>query len=121
MTDAIDPQIVQLVGGDPWYANQLLEVLAEMWATALNEGRFPGLSANRPPAPPVLEPAAPSEPPPADAPINTTKPGGVRRSPPWRATVLALVGGDPQRLDELVDTLAQLWRAWLDRQREAPA
>lgn len=120
----MDPRILALVGGDLFYANQLVATLAHMWETAWAQGRLlPGGDAA--PAPGPLTPTAPEpaaaveeptatvqtlEPAPQGQPPET---GGTRRPRrgAWRrsARLLDLVGGDLQRLEELVDTLAGIW------------
>ena len=117
----MDPRILALVGGEEFRANHLVAVVAHMWETAWVQGRlWPGGDAAPAPVPPEPDPAAaakepmateqpiepaPPEPQPEPEAVRIPRRGAWRRS----ARLLALVGGDLHRLEELVDTLATLW------------
>ena len=114
-----NPRLLDLVGGDPLRLRQLAAVLAHMWETAWAQGLFPELSPSRTPPPPATEAVAveasrlapePSEPVSEDPvlpPIRTSWRDRRRRMDQLRAWV----GGDSQRLQELIETTGRIWQA----------
>ena len=90
----MDPRILALVGGDLFYANQLVATLAHMWETAWAQGRLlPGGDAAPAPGPltpTAPEPAAAVEEPTATvqtlepAPQGQPRDRGNPKAPSWR-------------------------------------
>lgn len=99
-----DPGILDLVGGDQAAAHQLVATVTHIFMT-IWEKRAPltpmaNASADRPDPPPA---EAASAAPATARPVHTP-----RLDPHWRTSLLGLVGGDPRRLEDLVDTIARL-------------
>lgn len=124
-----NPRLLVLVGGDPMRLYHLAAVLAHMWEGAWAQGLFPELSPSRAvPVPPVeiespveiqspveVEEAHRLEPDPsdprADGPVLPPIRSSWRSRRRRRAQLLAWVGGDLQRLQDLIETTARLWQA----------
>ncbi len=104
-----DPGILDLVGGDQAAAHQLVATVTHIFATIWEK--------LDPVTPMVNSSADRPDPPPAEAALAaspTARPVRIPRlDPHWRTSLLGLVGGDPQRLEELIDTMAHLWQTML--------
>ncbi len=103
-----DPGILDLVGGDQAVAHQLIAIVTHIFETIWEKRQrltpMANPSAEPPTSPPEAAPAAPA----------TSRPSHPPRlDPSWRASLLGIVGGDPSRLEDLVDTVAHLWQAIL--------
>lgn len=104
-----DPRILSLVGGDQTAANQLVAIVSHILET-LWKKRHPSM-----PAADLAQESSPRDAEALPAAPDTVAPPSPRprRNPHWRTALLGLVGGDPRRVEELVDTVARLWQAAL--------
>lgn len=111
-----DPGILALVGGDRGMAEQLVNIVTHVFDTIWRKQQR---SSPESPEPKTTLGDAPETP---DGGTGVPSPVTPRQDKTRRArrdTLLALVGGDPQRLEELVETVARLWWAHC-RQRPVP-